>query len=403
MELPPRYVYTPLSGKKIVFGVTGSSAIYRAIDLARELIRRGAKINVVMTPKATELVSPELFQWATSSEVVYEITGRVEHVDFSLHTDAMVIAPATLTTLSKIAYGIGDNAVTLTAITMLGSGKPVIAAPAMNINIYSSPQYTRVSDRLEEIGIYVVKPFISEGKAKFPPIRDLAHIIDAIIHRGRDLKGLKALVTAGPTREYIDPVRIISNPSSGLMGVLLALELCARGAEVDLVHGPLKIEPPYLTRNIPVETTTDMARAVEKLAKEKEYDIAVFAGAPADYMPREASREKIPSRRGELSITLVPTPKVIKSIRRRPRLLIGFAAETTEDQEKLVKRAKEKLIDYNADLIVANTVGFGRGGFEKMYSNTCLIWRDKYECLGLQHKAVVARKIIDWVAETVAH
>jgi len=403
MEPPHRYVYAPLAERKIILGVTSSSAIYRAIDLSRELIRMGAEVKVFMTEKAMEFVSPILFSWATGSDPVVELTGKAEHIRYGKEYDAMIIAPCTINTLSKIAHGIGDNPVTLTAITFLGLRKKLIIVPAMNINLYKSPQYARAESILKEYGAIIIKPFIIEDKAKFPPISDLARIIDAAINRGRDLEGINVLITAGPTREYIDPVRVITNPSSGLMGVLLALEFYGRGANVTLIHGPLTVKPPYVTRNIEVETTEDMAKAVHDLSSKVDYDVMIFAGAPADYAPVRMFKEKIPSRKGEITLLLKPSPKVIKNIVRKPRVLVGFAAETVGSLDELVEKAREKLYDYNADLIVGNIVGRKDEGFGKEFLHACLVWSDGFECLGTIHKAYLARKIADWVVKRLGH
>lgn len=401
MEAPREKPYTPLEKKTIVLGVTGSSAIYRSVDLARQLIRLGADVYVVMTSDATTFVSPKLFEWATGNPVTTMFNGEPVHIVLAEKASSMVIAPATLNTLSKIAYGVGDNPLVLTAIAMLGSGKRVAVVPSMNIRLYKSPQTRRVLEALKELGVVVIPPYVSEDKAKYPPIRDLVALIDGITSRGRDLEGKKVLVTAGPTREYIDPVRVITNPSSGLMGVLIALEFYSRGAEVTLVHGPLKTEPPYCTRNIAVETTNEMAEVVEELTSKNVYDVAVFAAAPADYMPAEQSPSKIPSRLGGLELKLVPTRKVVKSVRKKPRIMIGFAAETVKSREELLVKAREKLDDYGLDLIVGNVVGVKGLGFESEYIDACFVTREKVECIGFVSKAYLARRIADWTVDRI--
>jgi phosphopantothenoylcysteine decarboxylase/phosphopantothenate--cysteine ligase len=393
-------VYQPLARKNIVLGVTGSSAVYKSVDLARRLIRMGATVRVVMTRFSTRLIGPDLFYWATGSKPYIEMTGETEHIDLAKWGDAMVVAPATLNTMSKIAYGVLDELLPLVAVTMIGSGKRVVVVPAMNIRLFNTPQYKRAVEILEEQGVSIIPPLVEEDKAKYPPLEDLAHCVDAIVNRGRDLAGHRVLVTAGPTREHIDPVRVITNPSSGLMGVLVAREAACRGAVVDLVHGPISVEAPYMVNKYSVETTEDMARAVESLTEKYEYSIAVFAAAPADYKPVASSTEKIPSRSTpRLVLELTSTPKVLKSISKRPRVLVGFAAETASG-EKLLEKALEKISDYNFDLLVANNVLSERAGFAKLFLDALVV--DKSGRVlekGLLVKHEVARKLLDYAKE----
>lgn len=391
------YEYRPLENKHVVLGVAGSSSLYRSIDLARELRRMGAVVSVVLSRTAAEMVAPRLWRWAVDGDVVAEITGRVEHIGLAESADAMAVAPATLNTMAKIAWGVTDTPVSLTAAALRGAGKPVLIVPAMNINLYASPQRTRVEEMLRSHGYIVIPPLVEEDKAKYPPIRDLAWCVDAAVNRGRDLEGFRVLVTAGPTYEYLDPVRVITNPSTGYMGVAVALELACRGAEVTLVHGPLKIQPPYLVKRIPVTTTLEMANAVKKALGEEKYHAAVFAAAPADYRPGRRYPEKIPTRQGPLDIRLLPTPKVLKLGASRPPVTIGFAAETVRSDEELVERAREKLERYGLTYIVANTVWRNKG-FGKTRTNACIVWGDGEECLGEVFKETIARKIGDLLA-----
>jgi phosphopantothenoylcysteine decarboxylase/phosphopantothenate--cysteine ligase len=388
-------VYQPLTNKKIILGVTGSSSIYKSIDLARKLIRIGASVKVIMSRFSTRFIGPDLFQWATGSKPYCEMTGETEHIDLARWADAMIIAPATLNTMSKLAHGILDELLTLTAVTMMGDGKKVLVVPAMNIRLMNSPHFKRASVILKEQGVIIIPPLIEEDKAKYPPIDDLAHCVDAVVNRGRDLEGLKVLVTAGATREYIDPVRVITNPSSGLMGVLVAREAACRGADVTLVHANMTVNPPYLTKNIRVETTTDMANIVKSLTEKVEYDIAVFAAAPVDYKPIQVSKVKIETRKNpHLTLELEATPKVIKNIANKPRVLIGFAAETAQG-EQLVEKAREKLLDYGLDLVVANNILSDLGGFGKEFLDAYILGSGGDVASGLLAKYEVARIILD--------
>lgn len=400
VELPKRDIYAPLVGKKVLLGVTGSSAIYKSIDLARKLIRMGAEVEVMMTREAASLITPKLFEWAVNKKPLIELTGKAEHIELAEWADAIVIAPATLNIMSKIAYGIADEPLSLTTIAFIGRGKKVIIAPAMNYNLYNTPQRKKAEEILREHGVYIINPMIEENKAKYPPIDDLAYCIEALVNRGRDLEGKQVLVTAGPTMEYIDPVRVVTNPSSGLMGVLIARELVCRGASVDVVHGPIKHRLPYMVKSYQVYVTSEMAETVYALSSKKQYDAAVFAAAPADYKPARKYPSKIPtSSYGKISIELVSTPKVVEHyIKPEKGLMILFAAETVEFVDDLVEKARSKLVKYNGDLIVANIVGTSSAGFSSEYIRPCIVDRDGYQCYGTIRKEVLARIIADIIA-----
>jgi phosphopantothenoylcysteine decarboxylase/phosphopantothenate--cysteine ligase len=391
--------YTPLSGKHIALGITGSVAAYRSVDLARKLIRMGAEVRPILTRFATRLIGPDLLWWATGNKPLVEMTGETEHIDVAKWADALVIAPVTLNTMSKIAYGILDELLSLTAATMMGDGKKIVIAPAMNIRLYTSPQYERARKLLEEYNAVIIPPFIEENKVKFPPLEDLAHCIDTVLNRGQDLKGKRIIVTAGATREYLDPVRVLTNPSSGLMGILIAREAACRGAQVDLVSGVTRFNPPYMVRNLNVETTSDMAEAVERLTSENEYDAGVFAAAPADYKPKVYYEEKLSTRSSRsIVIELEATRKVLKAIVKRPKVLIGFAAESSKAPEELVEKSRVKLQEYDLDLIVANNILSEKAGFSKPFLEVCYVWKEGFKCPGESFKEAVARTVVDYVA-----
>ncbi|MGB9827844.1 MAG: bifunctional phosphopantothenoylcysteine decarboxylase/phosphopantothenate--cysteine ligase CoaBC [Thermosphaera sp.] len=394
-----KHEHMPLTGKRIALGVSGSVAAYRSVDLARKLIRMGAEVRPILTRFATKLIGPDLLWWATGNKPLVEMTGETEHIDVAKWADALVIAPATLNTMSKIAYGILDELLPLTAATMMGDGKKIIIAPAMNMRLYTSPQYEKARRLLEDYNVVIIPPFIEENKVKFPPLDDLAHCVDAVVNRGQDLKGKRIVVTAGATREYLDPVRVLTNPSSGLMGILIAREAACRGAIVDLVSGISRFDPPYMVNNISVETTSDMALAIERLTSEREYDAGIFAAAPADYKPKVYHEEKLSTRdMRSLVIELEATKKVLKSIVKRPRLLIGFAAESSKVSEELVEKSRVKLLDYNLDLVVANNILSEKAGFSKPLLEVCYVWKEGFQCPGESFKEVVARAIVDYVA-----
>jgi len=378
--------WNSLNGKEIALGVSYSVAMYKSIDVARELIKRGGRIKVIMTEEASKIISPELFHWATGEEPVWRLTGETEHVSLAKRIASMVIAPATLKTMSEIAYGIASSPVALTAINARGYGKPVMIFPAMHVGMFESPQYKRASKLLEEQG-YILFPPLREGnRIKFPEPEAIANLAESITLRGRDYEGIKALVTSGPTREYIDSIRFISNPSSGKMGASIAWELFARGASVRVIHGPSKaVYPPWVER-VEVESTEEMAEA----ASEGEYDVAFFAAAPADYRPEERFKGKLDSEE-EVTLRLIPTPKVVRSV--NARVKVGFTAVVGED---VVDAAFKKLEKYDFDIIVANRVDRKDIGFTSDMNEVLIVHKDgKVKHVPKLPKLLVARAILD--------
>ena len=388
-----------LDGREIIIGVTGSVASYKSVDLVRWVLRRNGRVSVVLSRDAAKLVSPELFKWASGSPVYVEFGGDVEHITLARRASAAAVAPATLASISKIAYGIVDTSVTLMAVSVRGYGKPVIISPAMHGNMYSTQQYKNAVEKLKAMGFKIVAPEIRGGVARFPNIHFIGRVIAALARKGcEDLQGVKALVTAGPTREWIDRVRFISNPSSGAMGVEIAIEMWARGAEVDLVAGHLAVEAPHAIKIHRVNTTEDMAKKVEELTSTTQYDVVIGAGAPVDFKPEKSFNGKLKSGQS-VTIRLEPTPKVLESIVKPPKALVAFAAEHVESVEELEIKALEKLEKYSADFVVANRVGFEGIGFASPHLEAILVDKRGVKRLGRTHKEVVAALIADKVAE----
>ncbi|MCX8195816.1 MAG: bifunctional phosphopantothenoylcysteine decarboxylase/phosphopantothenate--cysteine ligase CoaBC [Acidilobaceae archaeon] len=383
-----------LEGHTIILGITASVSSYKSVDTARWLMRRGAIVVPAMTQEATKYVGPTLLHWATGVEPIVELGGETEHVGLVGKASSVVVAPATLSTMAKVAHGIGDTSVSMIAISAIGYGKKVMFVPAMHDNLYGTAQYAKAKALLEEMGAKVLPPLLEEGAAKYPSPDLVGRVAAAFTSRGEDLKGMRVLVTGGPTREWIDRVRFISNPSSGLMGVEVAVEAWSRGASVDFVHGPLAVKVPHFLNSYRVETAAEMAERVAQLTEKNSYDVAVFAAAPADFAPAEIYEGKIRSGR-ELSLLLKPTPKVLASMRSRPKAVIAFAAESTLEEEKLLEAAREKLSKYSADVVVANAVGYPGTGFGSETNRVILVTRDQNRNLGTVHKEVLARLIID--------
>ncbi len=392
-----------LDGVKLVFGLTGSVAIYRVIDVLRELIRRGAEIYVVMSKAATDLINPMLVEWATGSRVFTEFGGEVGHVVLSTEGRSITVAPASADAIAKIANGIGDNPVTLTAINMLGLGKPLIVVPAMHEGLWRSPPISKAISYLESIGATIVWPNVVGGRARFPDVDDIVAAVEAATLRGRDLKGVNILVTAGPTREKLDDIRYLTNPSTGRMGIAIAREAYFRGANVTLIHGPIPIPVPYYIRSIAIESAEDMLNAVLNEVRSNRYDAIIMAAAPVDFRFRDVYKGKIKSDVGEIRVVLEATPKISTRVREIYKgLMIGFAAEIAHgDMDKLVELAKTKL-DRGFDYVVANDVSRKDIGFASEYNEVIIIGRNGFrEHIPRSLKEVVARRILDIVRDEI--
>jgi len=350
-----------VEGKKIVLGITGSIAAYKAIELLRALKKKGAEVRVAVTPYALKFVTPLTLEvlsgYPVYKEVVPESSPEIRHTALSSWGELFLIAPATANTIAKIACGIADTPVTDLALCF---GKGIIC-PAMNVKMYENPITQSNLQKLKELGWEVVEPSSGylacgeEGKGRLAEIED---ILDATFYWfiPKFLKGKKVVVTAGATREYIDPVRFISNPSSGKMGFAIAKVAKAAGAEVTLITGKTHLRTPYGVKRIDVETVEEMKEAA--LSEFENADIYISSAAIGDYRPLKRAPEKIKKGQERLVIELERTPDILKLIGERKRngqLVIGFAAET----ENLLENAREKLKRKNLDGIVANNVKKG--------------------------------------------
>ncbi|MCS7144379.1 MAG: bifunctional phosphopantothenoylcysteine decarboxylase/phosphopantothenate--cysteine ligase CoaBC [Archaeoglobaceae archaeon] len=344
-----------LEGKKIVLGVTGSIAAVECVKLARELARRGAEVFAVMSESAQKIIHPYALEFATGNKVVTEITGMIEHVNYlgsDGFADLYLIAPATANTISKIANGIDDTPVTTFATTALGARRPVLIAPAMHAVMIENPMVQENIEKLKKFGVEFIEPKFAEGKAKFPEIDKICLHVERRLY-SKEFDGKKVLVSAGPTYEQIDPVRFISNRSSGLMGKEIALELWRRGAKVVLVSSKkFEIDLPDF-KEIHVWSVRDMLKAV--LKEIEGCSLFVSSAAPADFM-MEMQDKKIKTA-PELILRLKEAPKIIKEVRKvYSGDIIGFKAETGVGDEELVSIAKERLGAENLAMVVANDV-----------------------------------------------
>lgn len=372
---------TELSGRKVVLCVAGSVAAYKAIELARLLMRHGADVTCVASSAVTRLVQPEYFRWATGNDVITKLSGQLEHIRLADYnrSDLVVVYPATANTLGKLANGIDDTPVSTVLTVAFGSKTPILMCLAMHASMYDNSAVKKNMQFLQD-KIEFLQPLIAEGKAKSPePEEVLEHILRRF-GSSQKLRGRKVLMTAGPTIEYIDPVRVITNQSSGKTGVLLAAELIAAGAKVTMVYGPGTEMPPSGAKVINVETSKDMLDAV-KAQLRKKFDIIIMAAAASDYTPANPSRKKIKSTKDCLTIRLKKTPKIIDLVRKSQKeaFLVGFKAETDIPRDSLVYRSKKKLAETGADMIIANDIG-------KKYQGN----RDSNEVLVVDSKKVAS-------------
>ena len=393
-----------LAGKTVILGVTGGIAVYKAVELLRLLTKAGAGVHVVMTKAAAEFVAPLTFQTLSGNPVHSELFNliseqEISHISLADRADLFIIAPATANFVGKLANGIADDLLTT---TVMATKAPVVIVPAMNVNMYDNSIYQENEARLKRHGYIFVEPATGwlacgwEGKGKMQdPEIILEEALCAVTRK--DMNGLKVLVTAGPTREEIDPVRYITNHSSGRMGFAIARAARLRGAAVTLISGPVSIAAPFGLELVTIETAAEMHHAV--LSRARGSDIIIKAAAVADYKPIHRAGQKIKKKSAETSIALVKTADILADlgkIKREGQTLIGFAAET----ENLTENAVAKLEAKNLDMIVANDVSAEGAGFGEETNIVRFIWRDgRSEELPLMSKEKVAGEILDRVTE----
>ncbi|NHV46145.1 MAG: bifunctional phosphopantothenoylcysteine decarboxylase/phosphopantothenate--cysteine ligase CoaBC [Candidatus Verstraetearchaeota archaeon] len=385
-----------LEGKKIALCLCGSVGIIKSPELARELMRNGAEVFVVMSPSSQKLISPTLMEWATGNPVVTELTGKIEHILLGKNVDLVLVAPATSNTISKIASGIDDTPVTSLVISAMGYGIPILIVPTMHASMYSNPIVLENIKKLTSMGIKVIEPQIMEDKAKFPDIEIIIEEVISIFTK-KDLKGVSILVTAGPTRSYIDSIRYITNGSSGKMGYAFAKEAYLRGADVTLVSGPTNLPIPRNIKMINVETTEEMLKTIEELLSKNKYDLFVMAAAPLDFKVENKYEGKISSN-NKFSINLSPLPKIINIVREKSEntFIIGFKAEYGLSKEELISRALEKLKEAKADLIVANSLSNPFTGFNSDYNEVYVVNKEgNVVHIPISSKHEIANRILD--------
>jgi len=350
---------TELSGKKIVLCIAGSVAAYKSIELARLLMRHGADVTCVVSDAATKLIKPDYFKWATGNEVVSKLTGNLEHIRLADYrqSDLIIVYPATANTLGKLANGIDDTPVSTVLTVGFGSKIPILMALAMHQSMHENAAVLRNIKFLKQ-KIDFISPLMIEGKAKAAEPEDILEYVLKKFGISPKLQNKRILMTAGPTIEYIDPIRIITNHSTGKTGVLLASDLISGGAKVTLIYGPGQEKPPNGAKVIPVKTVTEMLNAVKKEMKKK-FDVIIMAAAASDYVPTKSNKSKIKSTSKQMIVKLQRAPKIIEQIKKIQKdvFLVGFKAETNLTKKNLYKEARKKLQESNADMIVANDIG----------------------------------------------
>ncbi len=392
-----------IAGKNIVLGVTGGIAAYKACELTRRLIRAGANVQVIMTENATQFVAPLTFQALSQRRVAthtfdLEWESEIGHISLADSTDLIIIAPATANFIGKAAGGIADDL--LTTVT-LATRAPVLLCPAMNVNMYENQVVQENIEKLKRRGFSIMKPGEGElacgweGQGRLPEVDDIVEEIERVI-TPKDLLGERILVTAGPTREYIDSVRFISNPSSGKMGYALAKSGWKRGGEVVLISGPTYLWAPAGIKVERVKSSLDMYNSVmEHLSWAT---LVIKAAAVGDYAPKETFGGKLKKTSDELTLHLSRTTDILSEVGRRKngRFIVGFAAE----MENIVENALEKLRGKNLDLIVANDLSQRGAGFGEDTNIVYFIDRNgKVEELPIMTKDDIAERVFDKILE----
>lgn len=390
-------------GKNIILGVTSSIAAYKSANVASALVKKGCNVNVLMTENATNFINPLTFEELTKHKCIIDTFDRnvqynVAHISLAVSADAFIIAPASANVIGKIANGIADDMLTT---TVMACKCPVIISPAMNTNMYENPIVQDNLAKLERFGYIIVPPAEGRlacgtvGKGKMPDEQVLLDYLERALSDKQDFKGKKVLVTAGPTQESIDPVRYITNHSSGKMGYAVARQAMLRGAEVTLVSGKVNLPPVPFVKMIYITTAEDMYNAVT--AEFENTDIVIKAAAVADFRPKRIADDKLKKADGMDSIELEPTKDILKELgkNKKNRFICGFSMET----KNMTENSRKKLENKNLDMIVCNNLKVEGAGFQGDTNVVTVIDKKNITELGIMSKTEVADKILDRIAE----
>lgn len=390
-------------GKNIILGVTSSIAAYKSANVASALVKKGCNVNVLMTENATNFINPLTFEELTKHKCIIDTFDRnvqynVAHISLATSADAFIIAPASANVIGKIANGIADDMLTT---TVMACKCPVIISPAMNTNMYENPIVQDNLAKLERFGYIIVPPAEGRlacgtiGKGKMPDEQVLLDYLERALSDKQDFKGKRVLVTAGPTQESIDPVRYITNHSSGKMGYAVARQAMLRGAEVTLVSGKVNLPPVPFVKMIYITTAEDMYNAVT--AEFENTDIVIKAAAVADFRPKRIADDKLKKADGMDSIELEPTKDILKELgkNKKNRFICGFSMET----KNMTENSKKKLDTKNLDMIVCNNLKVEGAGFQGDTNVVTIIDKTNTTELGIMSKTEVADKILDRIAE----
>lgn len=389
-----------LKGKNIVLAVSGSIAAYKIAGLASMLKKKDCKVTVLMTQNATNFIHPITFETLTGNKCLIDTFDRnfqysVEHVSLAKETDVVLVAPASANVIAKLAHGLADDMLTT---TVLACECPKIVAPAMNTHMYHNPVVKDNISILKKYGMEIITPDSGYlacgdiGEGKMPSEETLFAYLEKAVAYEKDLKGKKVLVTAGPTQEAVDPVRYITNHSTGKMGYAIARAAAYRGAEVTLVSGPTALEPPFFVNTILVKSAADMAEAVKECFQEQ--DIIIKAAAVADYTPTETAVEKIKKSGESTTLSLKRTEDILKFLgehKRQNQFLCGFSMET----EHMIENSRKKREKKNLDMIVANNLKEEGAGFGTDTNVVTLLTKDGEKQLPVLEKEEVAHRIFD--------
>ena len=391
-----------LKNKNVLIGICGGIAAYKVCELIRLLKKNEANVKVIMTKNAQKFITPLTLQTLSQNKVYTdtfesEYSYDIEHISLTTWADILVVAPATANIIGKFANGIADD---LLSTTFLAFDKPVLIVPAMNSNMFENAIVKQNIHKLKSVGINFVEPesgFLAcgvYGKGRYPENQKILIEIEKLLCN-QDLAGKKVLITAGPTREYLDPIRFISNRSSGKMGYAIAEEAYKRGAQVTVVSGPVSINTYADIEIIHVQTASQMYQKVKDIYAQ--YDILIFSAAVADYRPKTTNKNKIKKEnKDEVVIELIKNPDILKFVgeNKKPgQIIVGFSAET----ENVLENSQKKLEAKNADLIVANNVLEEGAGFDVDTNIVTLISKEKIENLPKMNKSEVAKRIFDHV------